>query len=310
MHPPPSSVCVSVVTVNLNNRDGLVRTRDSLIRQKSNRAFEWIVVDGGSSDGSASLLEAPGSFLPAWWVSERDQGIYFAMNKGVQPARGEYLLFLNSGDELVDESALDRMLGDIPPGTDIAYGSLIIVENNHEEWTWTPPDPQDLSLVYWLRDDGTLPHPSTLIRRALLLDCPYDTTFRVIADRVFFFSCFLAGKKLHRWPFVVSKFRLDGLSSESSALELRREEREAMFLSYMKPVVLHRLRADALRAGDVDIERWGTHAGKILSGARPPEPLRRWIDLFFFMERTPVFCWVLRLLLGIMRACERYRKDP
>ena len=96
---------LSIITVNLNNRDGLKKTIDSVISQTF-KDFEWIVIDGGSTDGSRELIEQYVNHF-AYWVSEPDKGVYNAMNKGVKKAKGEYLQFLNSGDWLRDENTVN-----------------------------------------------------------------------------------------------------------------------------------------------------------------------------------------------------------
>ena len=93
---------LSIITINLNNREGLQKTIESVISQTF-RDFEWIVIDGGSTDGSAELIKQYAAHF-AYWVSESDKGIYNAMNKGIRQAKGEWLQFLNSGDQLYEET--------------------------------------------------------------------------------------------------------------------------------------------------------------------------------------------------------------
>lgn len=88
---------LSIITINLNNKDGLKKTLRSIDNQ-SNKNFEYLVIDGNSSDGSQDLINNS-AFIDIK-ISEKDSGIYDAMNKGIQLAKGEYLLFLNSGDYL------------------------------------------------------------------------------------------------------------------------------------------------------------------------------------------------------------------
>ncbi|MGB8703989.1 MAG: glycosyltransferase, partial [Gillisia sp.] len=94
----PEKPLLSIITVNLNNLEGLKRTMQSVFEQTW-QEFEYIVIDGGSSDGSKEYIEANSAKIDHW-VSEPDKGIYNGMNKGIKVANGEYLLFLNSGDEL------------------------------------------------------------------------------------------------------------------------------------------------------------------------------------------------------------------
>ena len=85
----------SIITVNYNNKEGLRNTIESVIHQ-TYRDFEFIVIDGGSTDGSAEVLKEYDSQI-TYWVSEKDKGIYNAMNKGIAKATGDYLNFMNSG---------------------------------------------------------------------------------------------------------------------------------------------------------------------------------------------------------------------
>src|SRR5690349_12935935 len=103
MHPK-----LSIITVNLNNRAGLEKTILSVKRQ-TNRDFEYIVVDGASTDGSAELIKLHGDVISKS-LSEKDAGIYDAMNKGIQMASGDYLQFLNSGDTLFQPATISEVL--------------------------------------------------------------------------------------------------------------------------------------------------------------------------------------------------------
>ena len=110
---------LSIITVNFNNVEGLRKTAESIVSQTF-QDFEWIVIDGGSTDGSKELIEQYSDRI-AYWCSEKDSGIYNAMNKGVRYAKGEYINFMNSGDCFADSSVLsdvsERLLDNV-----ILYG--------------------------------------------------------------------------------------------------------------------------------------------------------------------------------------------
>ena len=99
---------LSIITINRNNVRGLSHTIASVVAQTSQQ-FEYLIIDGNSTDGSKEEILRNEKHL-AFWSSEPDKGIYHAMNKGIQRARGEYLLFLNSGDILLDKS-IDQKSG-------------------------------------------------------------------------------------------------------------------------------------------------------------------------------------------------------
>lgn len=103
---------LSIITINLNDKAGLQKTIDSVSSQTFTD-YEFIVIDGGSTDGSVGLLEQSEGKI-SYWVSEKDSGIYNAMNKGIRQARGEYLYFLNSGDALYENTTLETMFAGDP----------------------------------------------------------------------------------------------------------------------------------------------------------------------------------------------------
>ena len=102
---------LSIVTVNRNNAAGLRATMKSVVAQTS-RGFEYIVVDGASSDGSVDVIKelAPQFGEGIKWISEPDSGIFSAMNKGIKNAKGKYLHMLNSGDYYCEENVLSTVL--------------------------------------------------------------------------------------------------------------------------------------------------------------------------------------------------------
>ena len=99
----------SIITVNYNNKEGLRKTIESVIHQTF-RDFEFIVIDGGSIDGSVDVLKEYDSQID-FWVSEPDGGIYQGMNKGIKKATGEYLNFMNSGDCFYSSDVLEKVTG-------------------------------------------------------------------------------------------------------------------------------------------------------------------------------------------------------
>ena len=107
---------VSIITINKNNKIGLVKTINSVLTQVD-ASFEYIIIDGKSDDGSLEILNE-NSHRIDFFSSETDLGIYHAMNKGIDKANGDYLLFLNSGDILKDQNVLKKAFGFLD-GSDI-----------------------------------------------------------------------------------------------------------------------------------------------------------------------------------------------
>ena len=120
---------LSIITINYNNFEGLNRTLKSVINQNL-KNFEYIVIDGGSTDGSKELIEKYADKI-SYWVSEPDRGIYHAMNKGIVKASGEYLLFMNSGDLFYNNFILNEVIDDISK-YDLIYFDILIRDGNKE----------------------------------------------------------------------------------------------------------------------------------------------------------------------------------
>jgi len=99
---------LSIITINFNNAKGLCKTIESVVQQTS-FDFEYIIIDGGSTDGSLDFIKQYESGI-SYWVSEPDKGIYNAMNKGLQVAKGEYCLLLNSGDYLYEKNSIEQTI--------------------------------------------------------------------------------------------------------------------------------------------------------------------------------------------------------
>ena len=137
---------LSIITINYNNAAGLKKTLDSVASQTCTD-FEHIIVDGASTDGSVDIIREYENTLASClsplasrlkWLSESDTGVYNAMNKGIKLAKGEYLLFLNSGDYLVEESVLDKVFAN-DCVADILCSRCNVSDKGRVVWTSNPP---------------------------------------------------------------------------------------------------------------------------------------------------------------------------
>ena len=113
---------LSIITINYNNASGLRKTIESVVNQTS-LEFEYIVIDGASTDGSIEIIKEFKDKI-TFWVSEPDTGIYNAMNKGIHSAKGKYCQFLNSGDSLVPPNVTESMLFNLPD-SGIVIGNML-----------------------------------------------------------------------------------------------------------------------------------------------------------------------------------------
>lgn len=169
----------SIITINRNNRDGLRRTIESVVGQTC-RDYEYIIIDGASTDGSVEVIREYENSL-TYWVSEPDGGIFHAMNKGVAQAHGEHCIFMNSGDCLFDKWVLERIAQVADKKADIIVGK-VFSDKSHKE-LFAPPS-TNLSLYHLY--SSTLPHQGAFIRSSVQRRHPYDEALKIVSDWKFF----------------------------------------------------------------------------------------------------------------------------
>ncbi len=220
---------LSIITINRNNADGLHRTLESTFdAQPDFDDWEQIVVDGASTDGSFAVLDKwKDNPHLGWHVSEPDTGIYNAMNKGTAHAQGDYLLFLNSGDELLPNVLAEVFVA--PCNADIVYGDIIRVRRGGDSARLSFPEVSELTPTWFLF--GWLPHPASFISRTLLLKSGgYDETFRIVSDAKFFMQAACNPSiRFSHIPIPVSRFYVGGLSSNPIYAGIMRAEMEAIW---------------------------------------------------------------------------------
>ncbi len=221
----------SIITVNYNNKDGLRRTIESVIHQTF-RNFEYIVIDGGSTDGSYEVLKEYDKHI-TYWVSEPDKGIYNAMNKGIAKATGEYLNFMNSGDCFYDKDVLERVNNykyddDFIVGRDYHYNEKI--QKGHASI-----QPPRVTMIHFFI--STLDHQSSFIKRNLFKESTYREDFKLVSDWIFFIEKIVSeGKSVKFIPDIICYREEGGLSEKMS--QINREEIN-MFLKQYIPSGVH-----------------------------------------------------------------------
>ena len=219
----------SVITINYNNCKGLRQTIDSVLGQ-SYKDFEYIIIDGGSSDGSVEILNEYDDKIH-FWVSEPDNGIYNAMNKGVVQAHGEYCIFMNSGDCFYDLTVLERVNA-ADPTEDIVVGKVAIDKQNH---IISPPPKGNLTMFHLY--SGSIPHQGSFIRTDLLRRYPYDESLKISSDWKFFVQTLIIDNcSILYLDEFVARYDTDGLSSSNP--KLMRQEKEAVMSALFPPRVL------------------------------------------------------------------------
>ena len=198
----------SIITINYNNREGFAHTIKSVINQTS-KDFEFIIIDGGSTDGSIDVIKRHADHIN-YWVSEKDKGVYNAMNKGVAKSHGEYLIFMNSGDCFHSSDVLDAVSGF---HEDIICGK-VLKGNAHKP---SGPKKSAITLVDLMR--GSLPHQAMFIKRKLLIAHPYDESFKIMSDWKFCLETIIYDNCTFRaCDIIVADYDTSGISTNSNGL--------------------------------------------------------------------------------------------
>ena len=219
---------LSIITINYNNKEGLYRTIESVIQQTL-KEYEWIIIDGGSKDGSYELIRKYQEYF-AYWCSEPDKGIYNAMNKGIKQAHGDYLLFMNSGDVFYNNTVLQRVEG-VNSNADLILGQVVRMDNNLLIRKYF-----DNILMQLYLD--TLNHQGTFIRASLFNDNLYDENLRIASDWKFWLDAIIRkNASVEILDIIVAKQDMTGISSDKSEGALiQKREREMILNEFFSPI--------------------------------------------------------------------------
>ncbi len=204
---------ISIITINFNNLGGLKRTVESVIPQKQKEEIEWVVIDGGSKDGSVEYLKSMESHFQQL-VIEKDTGIYNAMNKGLNKATGEYVWFLNSGDTLNNSDVYTHVLNVLNDAVDCVYGDTLFVDEDGKELgkiSELKPQPFPKSLDFEsFRFGMNICHQSFIARKSLCE--PYDEKYRLAADVDWVIKILKKRPVCKVVPGIVANFEVGGSS--------------------------------------------------------------------------------------------------
>lgn len=236
---------LTVITINKNNAEGLKRTMNSVLSQ-SFTDFEYIIVDGASTDRSCQVItemlcdkslvindveknvfhaghlhETKLNGINCKLIIEKDTGVYNAMNKGIKMAIGEYLLFLNSGDFLVNGTVLEKVFSK-ENVADILCARCNVSESGKVIWTSNPPENITFGTLY----NVGLAHQSTFIRSSLFKACGlYREDYKYNSDIDFWYKSIILNAAItEKIDVIVSDYNLDGISSKEHETEQYKKE--------------------------------------------------------------------------------------
>ena len=235
---------LSIVTINYNNAEGLLRTLASVAAQ-TYQDIEHIIVDAASTDGSVEIIKeyADKVGYPVSWSSKKDKGVYNGMNIGIQRATGDYIQILNSGDVLAASNVTELMFAALPEGTPIFYGNMlksydgkhIINRDTCGERMYTPE-----SFLYFYK--GTLNHDCAYIRRDLFDKYGlYNEDMKICSDWEWYVRAIvLGGEKTVYTNIDVTIFDMNGVSeSYGKNAELIKKERREYLKKILPATILH-----------------------------------------------------------------------
>jgi glycosyltransferase involved in cell wall biosynthesis len=211
---------LSIITINRNNAAGLKKTIQSVVTQTFTD-FEYIIIDGASDDGSVELIKSFAGKI-SYWESKPDTGIYNAINKGIKKAQGEFCLFLNSGDCLLEPVTLENAFAEVDNKSDIYYSNL---RKSNGSYTKIP---ETVTISYLI--SGTMNHQNMLIRRQLFIQHGfYNESFHILADTEFYLNEFWKhNSKFTHLHTDISLYDAHGISTTYSAA-LMDAERKILF---------------------------------------------------------------------------------
>lgn len=244
----PVAPPLSIITITRDNRAGFDVTAASILAQRD-QGFEWVVVDGASTDGTADHLRTLATPMPLRWVSEPDGGIYDAMNKGCALASGTFLLFLNAGDTLHDPDSV-RRLREMPPDADLGFFAARYLYGSRLAYVRHPRRSR------WAICHGVPAcHQAILFRRALLQTHPYPVDYRICGD-YHAVASIIANEhpRIHISDVVVSDYRMGGVSLKEPRrlmAESARVQRRVLGMSWPAILASQAVRVATITASEL-----------------------------------------------------------
>ena len=212
---------ISVITISYNIVNEIERTLRSVLTQ-TYPCVEYVIVDGNSSDGTQAVIENVLEEYPnadVKYESNPDKGIYDAMNKGLQRASGEWVIFMNGGDSFYSDNALESFVRNIEVDTIIAYGDIIKVGMGYQ-YRSEPADISNMSKFM------TVFHQAALTKMNYHKSHLFDLRYRSSADYNFFYHAYMADKvKFQYIPVVLANF---DCCHGTSNTNYKRSQRESL----------------------------------------------------------------------------------
>ena len=232
---------LTIITINRNNAAGLEKTLQSVAAQTF-KEFEYVVVDGASTDGSVEVIKRYESqFAHLKWVSEPDSGIYNAMNKGIRMASGDYIQILNSADCLAAPDVMGRMLKELEKAgcPSILYGNMVKCFPDGHRVVDKSFAGHEITMLGMY--NGTLNHDPTFVRRDLFGKYGYyDENLRIVSDWKWYLQAIILGSEQPKYVDLdVTLFDMTGISENANSKVMIQKERQKVLEELIPSVYLH-----------------------------------------------------------------------
>ena len=227
----------SIITCTYNAEKTLERTVKS-VREQSREGveIEHIIVDGASKDGTARIIENCSDGF-AKVISERDKGLYDAMNKGIKAATGDYLIFLNAGDKLHGADTLSKVAAQLTGAEDIIYGETVLVDDEGSFLRMRRlKAPEHLNWKSF-KDGMRVCHQAFWPRRTIALQTPYDLKYRYSADVDWCIRTMKQSQKMHNTHEVLIDYLSEGMTTANRWASLK-ERFRVMSTHYGVPLTI------------------------------------------------------------------------
>lgn len=230
-----NDLLISVITVVLNDANNIEKTIKSVINQNYSN-IEYIIIDGGSDDGTLKVIERFGRYI-SHWVSEHDEGIFHAMNKGLRKAKGDYVCFLNSGDIYESEFLKTTFLDKYSIEIDCYHSNMHLIKGGQIAGIAKPI--KNLNMIRYHMANPLL-HPTLIVKRSLFESIGnFDLTYKLAADHDWVYRLIKSGANISYVDVTCMYFLLDGASSSNNALQESKDILKKNGLGYLQSNVIY-----------------------------------------------------------------------
>lgn len=212
---------ITIITASYNAKKTIRQTIESVASQTYPN-IEYVVIDGGSNDGTVDILREYTDKI-SFWTSEADSGIYDAFNKGVTHATGDFIQFLGADDCLVDDKIIEIVADELADGIDVLSATAWAVDERsglqHHLTNAHAVDKKNFNGMM-------IPHPGMFVRKKILEKYPFDISYKIAADYLFFLTCYYdVSVKFKYTGFPVVFFSNQGISSGQSKILMEETNR-------------------------------------------------------------------------------------